>query len=124
MDSAPFDYFRSSIDQLAMTKQLLLACIDMPEQDVGGISQSNIHIDLAEDVVDVGAVEPLTHERLDEIKRGIGVSKSTWENLREKYPPGKSDFAPLSFTASSWAAIANAGPNRLGDDPETDECLS
>ncbi|KAJ2409241.1 hypothetical protein GGI10_004724, partial [Coemansia sp. RSA 2530] len=123
MDTTPFDYFRSSIDQLAVTKQLLLACIDIPEQKVGGISQSNIHIGLAEDVVDVGAVEPLTHEQLDEIKQSVGGLKSTWENLREQYPPGKSDFAPLSFTASSWAAIANTSPNVLGDDLETDECL-
>ncbi|KAJ2865298.1 hypothetical protein GGH94_002313 [Coemansia aciculifera] len=69
-------------------------------------------------------VEPLTHTQLDEIKRDVGAFKSTWESLCEQYPPGKSELSFLSFTASSWTAIASTGVNGLDDDLETDETYS
>ncbi|KAJ2056987.1 hypothetical protein GGI17_005899 [Coemansia sp. S146] len=122
MESTSFDCLRSSMDQLATTQQLLLACMDNPEQAVW--TQPNHSFGIEDDAIGVGTVEPLTHMQLDEIKQDVGVFKSTWESLREQYPPGKSDFAPLSFTASSWTAIASAGANGLGDDLETDETYS
>ncbi|KAJ2750449.1 hypothetical protein GGI19_005101, partial [Coemansia pectinata] len=122
MESTPFDCLRSSMDQLATTQQLLLACMDTPEQAVW--TQPNHPAGIEDGAIDVGTVEPLTYTQLDEIKRDVNEFKSTWESLREQYPPGKSDFAPLSFTASSWTAIASTNINGLDDDLETDETYS
>ncbi|KAJ2840708.1 hypothetical protein FBU31_000188, partial [Coemansia sp. 'formosensis'] len=134
MDDISFDYLRSSIDQLAATKQLLLACMDTPDEavwtqpslsvDLDDGLEDNLDKDLGADLDEPDAVEPLAHMRLDEIKRDVGVFKSTWESLREQYPPGKSDFAPLSFTASKWAAIASTDAKGLSDDLEIDEAYS
>ncbi|KAJ2755871.1 hypothetical protein GGI19_001292 [Coemansia pectinata] len=122
MDTTSFDDIRTSIDQVATTQQLLLACMGTPEQAFP--TQPNHSVGIEGEVIGMGTVKPLTHLRLDEIKRDVGAFKSTWENLREQYPPGKSDFAPLSFTASSWTAIASAGANGLDDGLETDETYS
>ncbi|KAJ1650410.1 hypothetical protein GGF38_005834, partial [Coemansia sp. RSA 25] len=117
-----------------MTKQLLLACMEAPEQALcaqqshfAGIGSESL------DAEENGAlqaqtsndtIEPLTHTRLDEIGRDVGSFKTTWTSLRKQYPAGKSDFAPLSFTSSDWEAIASAGVIGLSDDLAVDEANS
>ncbi|KAJ2056472.1 hypothetical protein GGI17_006175 [Coemansia sp. S146] len=96
--------------------------MDAPEQTAG--APPNHSVGIEDGAIDVGIVEPLTHLQLGEIKRDVCAFKLTWEGLREQYPPGKSDFAPLSFTASSWAAIASTDVNGLDDGLETDETYS
>ncbi|KAJ2868261.1 hypothetical protein GGH94_000248 [Coemansia aciculifera] len=122
MDNTSFDDIRSSIDQLAMTQQLLLACMDTPEQAFP--TQPNHAVGVEDDAISMGTVEPLTLAQLEKIKRDVGVFKSTWENLREQYPPGNTDFAPLSFSANSWTAITSTGIIGLDKDLETDETYS
>ncbi|KAJ2890506.1 hypothetical protein IWW38_004096, partial [Coemansia aciculifera] len=69
-------------------------------------------------------IVPITQSRLDEIKRDTGAFKSTWRCLREQYPPGTSDFAPLSFAASTWGTILSTDTHDLCKDLELDEALS
>ncbi|KAJ2829196.1 hypothetical protein FBU31_002746, partial [Coemansia sp. 'formosensis'] len=54
-------------------------------------------------------VEPLSTKRLDEIKRSIGATKSTWADLRQLYPPGQSGFAPRTDSGNELdAALSQA----------------
>ncbi|KAJ2391768.1 hypothetical protein H4S02_001149, partial [Coemansia sp. RSA 2611] len=66
----------------------------------------------------------LSPTRLDDIRRGVGVYKSTWADLRQEYPPAKSCFAPLNFRVSSWSAIATEDVTGLGNDIDADEAYS
>ncbi|KAJ1924897.1 hypothetical protein GGI09_001420 [Coemansia sp. S100] len=68
--------------------------------------------------------EPLFKLRLDEIRRDVRASKSTWADLRQQYPPGGSCFEPFNFTVSSWSAIAKEDARGLGDDLDADEAFS
>ncbi|KAJ2031568.1 hypothetical protein H4S03_006574 [Coemansia sp. S3946] len=76
------------------------------------------------DVEEGETLEPLFKLRLDEIRRDVRASKSTWADLRQKYPPGGSCFEPFNFTVSSWSAIAKEDARGLGDDLDTDEAFS
>ncbi|KAJ2021057.1 hypothetical protein GGH13_002262 [Coemansia sp. S155-1] len=76
------------------------------------------------DVEEGETLEPLFKLRLDEIRRDVRASKSTWADLRQKYPPGGSCFEPFNFTVSSWSAIAKEDAKGLGDDLDTDEAYS
>ncbi|KAJ2069304.1 hypothetical protein IW146_000010 [Coemansia sp. RSA 922] len=75
--------------------------------------------------VEAGEIqEPLLKTRLDEIRRDVRASKSTWTDLRQKYPPGGSCFEPFNFLAISWSAIAKEDARGLGDDLDTDVAYS
>ncbi|KAJ2464800.1 hypothetical protein GGI03_003021 [Coemansia sp. RSA 2337] len=75
--------------------------------------------------VEAGEIqESFLKTRLDEIRRDVRASKSTWADLRQKYPPGGSCFEPFNFTVSSWSAIAKEDAKGLGDDLDTDEAYS
>ncbi|KAJ2896530.1 hypothetical protein IWW38_001995, partial [Coemansia aciculifera] len=91
---------RNSMDQLLMTKQLLLARIESSTQTTH-ITADNVNSNTADNIV-----IPLDHLRLGEIKSSVESSESTWEDLCSQYPPNQSDFAPLSFSADSWASTA------------------
>ncbi|KAJ2114797.1 hypothetical protein IW146_002799 [Coemansia sp. RSA 922] len=67
--------------------------------------------------------EPLSQIRLDEIRRDVTASASTWAALRQQYPPGESCFERLNFTVSSWSATVN-DVTGLGDDLDADEAYS
>ncbi|KAJ2683226.1 hypothetical protein IWW39_005613, partial [Coemansia spiralis] len=66
----------------------------------------------------------LSPARLDDIRRGVGVYKSTWADLRQEYPPAKSCFAPLNFRVSSWSGITTEDVTGLGNDIDADEAYS
>ncbi|KAJ2109299.1 hypothetical protein GGI16_000787 [Coemansia sp. S142-1] len=68
--------------------------------------------------------ETLLQARLEDIRRDVRASKSTWAELRQQYPPGMSCFEPLNFSVSSWSAIANEDVTGLGDDLDADEAYS
>ncbi|KAJ2074541.1 hypothetical protein GGH13_001249 [Coemansia sp. S155-1] len=75
--------------------------------------------------VEAGEIqEPLLKTRLDEIRRDVRASKSTWTDLRQKYPPGGSCFEPFNFTVSSWSSISKEDAKGLGDDLDTDVAYS
>ncbi|KAJ2256902.1 hypothetical protein GGI13_001054 [Coemansia sp. RSA 455] len=84
----------------------------------GNIKKSSSDIEAGE------IQEPLLKTRLDEIRRDVRASKSTWADLRQQYPPGGSRFEPFNFTVSSWSSISKEDAKGLGDDLDTDVAYS
>ncbi|KAJ2584871.1 hypothetical protein GGH95_000031 [Coemansia sp. RSA 1836] len=89
-----------------MTQQLLLACVVAPKRAAQARASSEADETASNSNDNDNAVEPLTHTRLNEIKRSVAAKASIWSDLRRQYPPQQSEFAPLSLTARS-----NAGNN-------------
>ncbi|KAJ2628939.1 hypothetical protein GGF44_004375, partial [Coemansia sp. RSA 1694] len=139
MDGASFDGLRSSIDQLILTQRLLLACLEarphitqaQPDRPAAAKSSPLVVEQPAEEEPicisdDEGddIVEPLSKERIDKIKRDVGPFKSTWSDLRNRYPPGQSFFVPLELTDSRKAALAVIGVTGLDAELTVDEAYS
>ncbi|KAJ1922835.1 hypothetical protein GGI08_002058 [Coemansia sp. S2] len=136
-----FDHLRTRIDQLVMTQQLLLACMEVNPQ--ASQVQSASHAICADSVAmdteqlpeepmcissdegeDEETVEPLSSERIGDIKRDVSAKKSTWATLRKQYPPGKSALAPLSLSDRGRADLAVVGVTDMDTNLAIDEAYS
>ncbi|KAJ1924450.1 hypothetical protein LPJ71_000519 [Coemansia sp. S17] len=134
-----FDHLRTRIDQLVMTQQLLLACMEANPQ--ASQAQSASHTFCVDSVAmdteqrpeepmcissdeDEETVEPLSRERIGEIKRDVCAKKSTWATLRKQYPPGKSALAPLSLSDRGRADLAVVGVTDMDTNLAIDEAYS
>ncbi|KAJ2840285.1 hypothetical protein FBU31_000540 [Coemansia sp. 'formosensis'] len=139
MDDKLFDYLRTSIDQLATTQQLLLACMEVKPQTsqtptartAGDTSDVTMDVDQRIDVpMHINSdefderIEPLTIERISEINRVASAKKSTWATLRKQYPPGNSMFVPLRLSDRERTSLAAVGVTTMDADLAIDEAYS
>ncbi|KAJ2255013.1 hypothetical protein GGI13_001837 [Coemansia sp. RSA 455] len=105
MDSEEIAFVLNNIENLKKENCELRSRLEAVEQNTGALPTSSVTAECTllrgEQKTDEIAflcdddVEPLSKKRLDEIKLSIGVTKSTWSDLRQLYPPRQSDFAPL-----------------------------
>ncbi|KAJ2895946.1 hypothetical protein GGI21_005093, partial [Coemansia aciculifera] len=80
------DHLRDNIDNLTLTQQTLLACVQAPKKATHTRPEHN---------------DLLTPSHHDNITYGFGTAASTWESLHSQYPPKHSEFAPLASAAAN-----------------------
>ncbi|KAJ2068851.1 hypothetical protein GGI08_000657 [Coemansia sp. S2] len=124
MDDETLEHIIDTVEHLVRNQRALFARMKNAEQAIQTRTDSptGAENNRAMEVEQDNFVEPISQSRLDEIKQNVCAKKSTWANLHELYPPKDSDFAPLSFIASTWTAITSA--SGLDDNLVADEVYS